>query len=81
VVIVNNLQLDPAKKAAMINGLKVKDIPLASMKIFVGFQEENCTMSDDDYEPVLFHGIFLPETPASLVNSVINDFETFIKEY
>jgi hypothetical protein len=76
----NKLQLDSAKKAAMIRGLKVKDIPLASMKILVRFQEENCMVSDGD-EPVLFHGIFLHETPASLVNSIINDFEAFTKGY
>jgi len=76
----NKLQLDSAKKAAMIRGLKVKDIPLASMKILVGFQEENCRVSGGD-ELVLLHGIFLHETPTSLVNAIINDFETFIKEY
>jgi len=61
-------------------GLKVREISLPPSRVIVAITEEACTVGKEDHF-ILFHGIFLGETPQSLFDKVINDFEAFSRDY
>jgi len=61
-------------------GLKVREISLSLSKVIVAITEEACAVGKED-RFILFHGIFLGETPQSLFDKIINDFEAFSRDY
>ena len=62
-------------------GQKVRKVNLVSSKIIIGFQDENCLISNEDV-CTLFHGIFLGETPSSALNKITSkSLKSFLGEY
>ena len=71
---------DLASRISSFAGLKVWEVFSNVTKVLVGIQNENCVV-DDEGSVLLLHGIFLGESPLSLLNNVTEDFETFSREY
>jgi|GEM_PF-3162742 len=71
---------DLASKLWNLTGLKVWEVFSNAVKVLVGVQSENCTIEGKDLV-LLLHGIFLGETPLSLLDKKADDFEAFSKKY
>lgn len=80
IVGVTNSHTNLVNKISNLTGLKKQEFFFDKNKILVGIQDEEC-MVNTTKSLLLLHGIFLEETPSSLLNKLINDPEVFTKEY
>ena len=71
---------DLVSKLRNLTGLKVWEVFSNAVKVLAGVQRKNRTINSGDLV-LLFHGIFLGETPPSLLNKTADDFEAFSKKY
>jgi len=71
---------DLVSKLRNLTGLKVWEVFSNAVKVLVGVQSENCTINGRDLV-LLLHGIFLGETPPSLLDKTADDFGAFSKKY
>jgi len=74
----NDFPQDLALEALQSIGFKVQRVDLASSKIMIGLQDENCLISSED-ALILLHGVFFEETPFSVLNKTVPRF--FLGEY
>jgi len=76
----NYVDLNTIRKVLESTGFKVKEIDLTSFKVIIAFQNENCTIINENII-IALHGIFLDETLHSLLNKVTSNFKGFLEAY